>query len=363
MKKLIMVLVAALSLVACSDGDKTIVINNSDRVSDLERRMKLNEDLDATQSSLISLNASAISALTVRVEALEGSLSDLQDQLAAETAAREAGDATLQSLIDQEAIAREAGDQEQADALAAAIATQQSNNATQQANINALNAAIAAQTVVNLIVQGQIASINSKFPTINSKLTSLQTQINNLNFDVNALEGQMSALQSSVSILDQRLDAAEGSITDLYSDIAALTARMDAEGVKVYKCNSASSAERFFKINGKLYGAMNHITPGTVPVTSAATPTSVTIPKMCVNNGNNFKLPDGNGNCTGGGWSVMPGTGVTTQIPAFTTSSVPVIAGVQIALEQLLPGTNYVTTDGGPACSFNGDGTNLIPVN
>jgi hypothetical protein len=344
-------------------NDHTRVINNSARVSDLERRMSLNEQLDAAQSEMITINSQSISAVEGRVSVLEDSLSDLQDELDAEIEAREQGDASLASLISQEATARSNGDTQQANDLAAAIASQSINNASQQARIVLLQNQMLAQSIINLAVQGQISSINSKFPSINSSLSSLQSQVNSLDSRLDLLEPKVSQLRSDVDSLGLRMGAAEGDISSLESQALALTARIDAEGVKVFKCNSSSSTERMFKINGKYYAVMNRVTTKSAQIITGSSSQTLTVPKLCKNGGDEIKLPQSNGNCKNNETQVS-GTGVSTVVPSYSTSSITVVDSVKIALDILSDGS-YQTTDGGPACSFSVSGgvaSNLIQV-
>lgn len=209
-----------------------------------------------------------------------------------------------------------------------------------------------------------------KLQVINNtdRVTDLERRMT-LNEQLDAVQASLiSSSVAAIALLDGRAALLETSVADLVQQAIDLTARMDREGVVVYKCvspppSSSSSEERFFKINGKFYGAMNQVTTGTSTVASAATPMTVTVPKLCLSVLGTVKLPNGAGNCTGLGWSVMPGTGVTTTIPQNTSSNITVVTSVQISLEELLSGSNYATTDGTATCTFNGNGTNLVPVN
>ena len=298
MTKTIFTMAALFAFSGCFNGDKTVVITNEDRVSELERRADLNDMLDNIQASLIESNHAAVNA---RIDALD---LDLRQLIADEQAAREQADANLQAGLTAEQAAREAGDDDLADQIAAETAARQQRDNQLTA---ALAASIAVQTVVNASVQMQIAIINNKFPTINNKLNSLQSQVNSANSNISSLQSQVAALQIDAADLEARMMAAESDISSLEASVLALSDRLDREGVKVYKCNLASSKERMFKINGKFYAVMNYITK----------------------NGNN-------------------------------------VTSVQMALEQLRDGS-YATTDGSTPCYFSvsGSGTlapNLIPV-
>lgn len=317
MKNMILAMAIALAfgLAGCS-SDKTVLNDQSGRISDLERRMSLNEQLDQLQSQLIQQNS---------------------DALAQETQSRIDGDALLQSLLDQEEQARIAGD--------AQTAAQ-------------LQAAAVAQSIVNLVVQGQIALLNSKFGPINTKLTSLQNQINNVNSNLNSIQSSISSLQVELSGLEATQQA---TATQLNQSIATLQAQVNAQKVEVYKCNASQSKENFLKIGGNYYGVMNRVAVETVQVVTGSSSQVITTPKLCRNSGDQLKLPDSSGNCNGGGWSVVPGSGTSTTVAAYTTANKTVVTSVQMDLEKLEG--SYITTDGQASCSFsvnNGVATNLI---
>jgi len=479
MKKLFAVLLSVVLLAACTE-DKLKVIHNNDRVTDLERRMLLNEQLDAAQSDMINANQAAInSEAAARIAAdqdlqallnqetaariagdqaqadalaqeqsdriaadnalqsllnaernarilgdliLAGLLSaernarisgdnNLAYQLAQESAARISGDNTLNSLITQEKNARIAGDNNLANLLAAeraariagdftlagllAMESQARQNADAQqaaalaaettaringdnalstliaqekaariagdnAQANALAAAVFAQSIINGIVQVQIANINSKFPVINSQLNSLQNQINQTNSDLNALESQINSLNVSISNLQLQQQATEADVADIRNDIVNLQSQIDQYGVKVYKCNAPTSTERILKINNTFYGVMNRVTTEVVQVVTGSTSTTFTNPKLCLKD-EKAKLPGGNGDCPSS-WTAVGGNTVT--VPSYSTASKTVVTSVKMALDPIDNGS-YVTTDGGPACSFsvnNGVATNLVQV-
>jgi hypothetical protein len=344
-------LLFVLALAACSES--VHVITNEARVSELERRANLNDMLDNMQSELIESNNNAVNA---RIDALDLSLTQL---IADEQAAREAADANLQAGLDAEQAAREAGDSDLADQIAAETAARQLRDNQLTA---ALAASIAAQTVINFAVQGQIALINSKFPLINSKLSSLQSQVNNANSNISSLQSQVAALQVDVSDLDARMMAAEGDISSLEASVLALTTRLDQEGVRVFKCNAASSKERMFKINNKFYAVMNHVSTESIQVITGSSSVLFTNPKLCVKD-EKAKLPGGSGNCPHG-WDTVGGNSVS--VPSYSTANKTVVTSAQMALEPL-PDGSYSTTDGAAPCYFTvtGGGTassNLVQV-
>lgn len=407
MKKLFTVLLSVVLLAACTE-DKLKVIHNNDRVTDLERRMLLNEQLDTAQSQMIQANEAAInSEAAARIAGDQ----DLQNLLNQETAARIAGDQaqadalaqeqqdritadnTLQSLLNAERNARILGDlilagllgaersariagdnnlayqlaQESAarisgdNALSTLIAQEKAARIAGDNNLaNLLAAAVFAQSIINGIVQVQIANINSKFPVINSQLSSLQSQVNQTNSDLNSLESQINSLNVSISSLQLQQQATEADVADIRSDIVNLQSQIDQYGVKVYKCDSPTSTERILKINNMFYGVMNRVTTESVQVITGSSSTTFTNPKLCVKD-EKAKLPGGNGECPSS-WTTVGGNSVT--VPSNSTASKTVVTSVKMALEPINNGS-YVTTDGGPACSFsvnNGVSTNLVQV-
>jgi hypothetical protein len=221
------------------------------------------------------------------------------------------------------------------------------------------------QVIVDVLLQNQIDALQLSLMNVNSALVLLQNELNsqgadlvNIQSSINALNIQLAGLQAQINV----------DLALLQDQIDDLSDRLDAEGVRVFACqrpNLSLSKERLFLINGKFYGAMNHVTTSSVTTVAGSTPVSVTVPKLCVNknDSNNTKLPNNGGQCTpANDWEVMAGTGIVQTIPAYTTQNVVVVTSVQIALEALQSGQNYVTTDGSASCSFNGNGTNLVEI-
>ena len=319
MKKLTLLFVLA----ACGVNESVLVITNGDRVSELERRANLNDQLNSLQNSLIEANSQAITALDVRVTALENS------------------HLVLANLLAQETHARVAGDDELADQLAAQADLQQANDA---------------------LLQAQIDLINNNLVTITNNLSSVQEQADSNSSDIAALSSQVSSLQGDLASLNVQL---QSNVSSLQSQIDALSHRLDSEGAKVFACkrpDNSLSKERFIKVAGRLYGAMNYVTLGSVTTIAGSTPVTITIPKLCSKDGEKMKSVNGNGNCPNG-WDLVAGSGITQTVPSYTTAQTTVVTSVQIALEELLSGSSYVTTDNSPACYFNGNGTGLQQIN
>lgn len=316
--KYVVAIMAVLFLAACSK--ETVQLNDqSGRISDLERRMLLNEQLDAVQSQLIQANSDAISA---------------------EAISRDEMDQYILSLIDQERQERIDGDQASADALQVSISN---------------------QNAINIAVQSQIDELNQSISDNSSSITNLQSQINNINSDLSSIQSAISVLSSSVSSLGLRVTALENAQSDLQDDLSNLSQQVQSQQIVAYRCNASGSTERMLKINGKFYAVMNRVTTEQVQVVTGSASQTITIPKLCKNNGDEIKLPQSNGNCKSNE-TVVAGTGITTTIAANTVSPRTVVTSVKIALEALSDGS-YQTTDGASACNFSISGNGSLSSN
>lgn len=337
----VLLTLSLLLLIACGQ-DRVKVVTNGSRISDLERRMALNEQLDNAQSALIAANAAAIAAEQSAREAADLALSaDLQQEIAD----RAAADSHLQSLLSAEASARASGDLLLASGLAIEIANRIIGDA---ANSAALGAVTLNQSIINFGVNYKLSVINNKLSVINGRLSSLESRMDNAESSISQLESDAAQLALDMASLEASLQA---EIDLVAASAAATQAQLNAEGVKVFKCNSPSSTERILKINGKFYAAMNRVTTRSAQVITGSSSQTITIPKLCKNNGNEIKLPQSNGNCKHNETQVS-GTGVSTVIPSYSTSNITVVDSVKIAIDILADGS-YSTTDGGPACSFS----------
>lgn len=344
MKGLVLALVAAVAMVGCTE-DRLRVIHNNDRVTELERRAALNDQLNTLQNQRLDALEAQLAAEEAARTAADAALSaDLQQ----EVDDRAAADAALNTLITNEKNARIAGDMFNAMLLGIEIANRIAGDA---ANSAALHAAMFTQSLTNFSLQSQINTINSKLVVVNGKLTSLQNQINNLDSRVDDLEDQMEDAQEAMADLEASLQA---QLDNLSVQQAATQAQLNAEGVKVYKCNSASSTERILKINGKFYAAMNRVTTQSVQVVTGSSSSTYTTPDMCRTFFGDLELPNSGGQCTpvSGPFKSTKIPGQTIVVPSYTTASVTVVDSVKIALDKLVDGS-YSTTDGGPACSFS----------
>lgn len=299
----VMVLLAM--VVAGCSPDQLVVYNNSDRVAELERRADLKDQLDAAQSALIQANSQAIVAL-------EGRLNEVF--------------AELNAAIEAEAAARAAGDEEQADNLAKAVAI---------------------QTVVNLLTQFQLSRVDYQLDLLNGEFSRLNSRVNNLNYQLNNLESDVNSLLDDVSVLQLAMNATT-------VNLQALENRIDQEGVSVYACERSDgslSEERFFKIGGDFYGAMNQVSKTVITHVTGGSPHVIVTPTLCKGLLGELKLPNNGGQCTPASyWNKVPET--ITTISSYTTADVEVVDKVQISLEKLEPGVSYVTTDGTASCSF-----------
>lgn len=330
-------------LVSCGE-DVTKVISNNARVSDLERRMALNEQLDASQSLLIQANADAIAAESAARSSADEALEDSLEQ---EKQERIAADDELRSLIQAEAAARQAGD----DSLAADLQIEIANRiAGDQHSSAALAASVLYQSLVNMSVQFSLSSINFRLNQLSSSLSSLQSRVNSLEYRIEDLEEESAQLSSQISLLQVSLNAR---IDTVAAQAAAAQAQINQQGVQLFKCNSASSTERIMKINGKFYAAMNRVTTESIQVITGATPQTVVVPKLCVKSNGDLALAYSSGQCPSNGhWSAVPGTGISVLTQPHSVTSKVVVTSVKIALDILSDGS-YSTTDGGPACHFS----------
>jgi archaellum component FlaC len=349
MKKFLMVLLA-LTVVGCS-SDKVTLPDHNGRITELERRADLNDQLDSAQSLLIQANADAIAAETAARIAAD---QDLEASLQQEIQDRAAADSVLQGLLNDEAAARQAGDDSLAEQLQLEIANRIAGD---QQNSQALATAVFVQSLTNVAVQIQLGLINNKITQLTNKTNSLQSQVNNINNDINALEASVQSLNNDLNTLESYL---QSQIDSLSMQQSATQAQLDQEGVKVYKCNAASSTERMFKINGTFYGVMNRVTTEQVQVITGSSSTSFTNPVLCLKD-DKAKLPGGNGQCPSS-WTTVGGN--TVNVSAYSTATKTVVTSVKMAMDPFSNGS-YITTDGGPACSFsinNGVATNLVQV-
>jgi len=301
-----MTLALVLLLSACGK-DKAFIINNSERVAELERRADLNDVVNNLQNINIENNSIAIDLLESDLESLE---SDLRALILAEEAARIQGD------LDQ----------------ASVLASQ-----------------VSAQNIINESLQSQIDSLRNKHSKLSNRLAKLRNRVNNINESIDLLTTEVNQLSLDLANLEIALRT---EISDLSDE---LHSRIDLEGVRVYKCNSPSSKERIFEINGKFYAVMNYVQTRTVKTVSNEMPISIHVPKLCreKNNHNSLKLPNNGGQCTpSNNWEVVPNTDITQQINSYSSVDTLVVTSVQMALEQLQIGS-YSTTDGGPSCNFS----------
>lgn len=346
--KYILISLALLTFVSCSN-DSVKVINNSQRVSDLERRMALNEQLDSAQSAMIQANSDAISAEQSARQSADALLSA---ELQQEILDRAAGDSALQALINAEAQARQAGDNSLSSQLQIEIANRIAGD---QANSAALAFAVFTQSLVNFGVQVNLNQINFKISQINSKINNLTNRVDNLEEDVDDLQNETNQLAIDIASLEASLSA---EIDLVAAQAAATQAQLNQEGVKVFKCNSSSSTERILKINGKFYAAMNRVTTKQVQVITGSTSTTFINPKLCIRTGlwEEVQLPNSAGNCNPG-YTSVGGNSIT--VPAYSTANQTVVDSVKIALDILSDGS-YSTTDGVSACNFSisGSGSN-----
>jgi hypothetical protein len=358
MKKVLLAGLVTLGLFAGCSDDKLKVIHNNDRVTDLERRAALNDELNEMQNNRLVLLEQALSVEAAAREAADSSLAaDLQ----AEMDARIEADQDLADLLAQEQAAREAGDDDLVDKLALERANRIAGDV---ANSVALAISVLNQSITNMVVQGQLSLINNKLTTVNNKINSLTNRMNQAESDINNLESDMADLRSDMNAADALLSSR---IDTLSAQQAATQAQLNQEGVKVFKCGSPSSTERIFKINGKFYAAMNRVTMKTVAVVTGSSSQTYNTPDMCETFSGDLQLPNAGGQCTpnSGPFKSTKIPGQTVVVPAYTTANVALVDSVKIALDLLKDNVNYATTDGAAACVFSVNGsssTNLVQV-
>jgi len=357
MKGFVLALVAVVAMVGCTE-DRLRVIHNNDRVSDLERRAALNDQLNSIQNQRLDALEAALAAETSAREA--GDL-QLSSDLQAEMDAREAADQDLRDLLAAEEAARIAGD----DQLRADLQTEIANRINgDHANSAALSFAMFLQSLTNMSLQSQINTLNGKMNLANTKIQQLTVRVNNLEEDLDDLEDEVQQLALDMAGIQSSLQA---QLNTLSTQQAATQAQLDREGVKLFKCNSSSSTERIMKINGKFYAAMNRVTTRVITVVTGSSSQTFTTPDMCQTFFGDLELPNSGGQCTpvSGPFKSTKIPGQTIVVPSYTTASVTVVDSVKIALDKLVDGGYSVTDDG--SCSFTiSDGgttsSNLVSV-
>lgn len=351
-------IIVLLFVVGCS-SDRVTVLHNNDRVTELERRANLNDQLNVLQNQRLDALESALAAETSAREAADLALSaDLQ----AELDARVLADDQLRDLLAQEQAARVLGD----DTLRADLQTEIANRiAGDQANSTALALSVLGQSLVNVAVQVQLNNLNTKINQANTKITNLTVRVNNLESDLNALEVEVAQLATDMAGITASLQA---QINTLSIQQAATQAQLSQQGVQLFKCNSPNSTERIMKINGKFYAVMNRVTTKTVQVVTGSSSATYTTPDLCRTFLGVLELPNSGGVCTpnSGPFKSTKIPGQTVTVPSYSTASVTLVDSVKIALDILTDG-NYQTTDGGAPCSFSISGggttqTGLIAV-
>lgn len=279
----------------------------------------------------------AIAAQNAVNNQLSASIAQVQSNLNSETAARQAADAALQALLQGQ--------------IAAAQAAQATINSQLNASINSvrnqLNLTTILQGIINAALQAQINHNTSVMNSLASSLSAVQSQVNNMSVSISTLQSQVSSLTSSVSSLSSTVSSHSDSIADLYAQIAALQANQQT--FEVYKCNSPSSTENILKIGSRYYGAMNRVVTQNITYLNATGSSQVVkVPAFCRKN-DERKFADVDGECSNT-WTLESAQNIT--VPSGSSATIPVVTSVKIAFEALGDGS-YVTTDGGPACSFS----------
>lgn len=201
--KNLFLLILSTALFACS-GDKTIVIDNTERVGELERlaalqdaRLKLNEANDRLLEARVTSLESRMDSAESRLDAVEVGLAAFQDQMAIE----------LQLLND-------------------AIDVLRGENEDQDARLDAHAAVLTAHTVAIGVLGAEVVGLKLKDIQLNNKIESLKSR-------VAALENEMTAARASFPSLGARLDSMQlginslnGQVSSLQSDVQTLNTLM-----------------------------------------------------------------------------------------------------------------------------------------
>lgn len=189
MKNIVLLLCLMFATASCSDKNQVIVDVHGDRISELERRANLNDQVNTAQFDLIQQNQDAIDALDTRTTFLEGEVvrieTDLNQAIAAEVAARAAGDAL------------------NAQNLQNAVNTQQAINTAVNNRLNQLSNRIDAERASR--IAGDLALTGLLAAERLARIAGDQAQANSLANAVAAQQVKNSQLDASIAQLDQRI--------------------------------------------------------------------------------------------------------------------------------------------------------------
>lgn len=295
MKNLILIMASllAMTLATGCTSDNVTLPDHNDRITDLERRAALNDQINASQFQLIQLNADAVSALDQRVTYLEGEvvrmntdltqaindeaaariagdalndsnlsaavaqqqtinsqvstrLNQLDTRITQERNARIAGDLTLTALLAQERQARINGDQSQAQALANAIAQQQAVNAQTAASIAQLDARITNEKNARIAADAALAL--AQLAEAAARLAGDQQNQTLITQERNARLAADSALQTAITNEKNARIAA---------DLAEAQARIAGDASSAAALAAAQTAQS--SVNSSLQGQITQV--------------------------------------------------------------------------------------------------------
>lgn len=185
---LMLALATAFGLAGCS-SDKTYLNDQSGRITELERRADLNDQINQSQSMLIQLNADAISSLQSQLFNLEVSVIEMG--------------ASLTQAIADESAARVAGDALNAQNLQNAVSQQASINSQVNTRLNQLNSKIQAEKAERIASDLALAAL--LLQERNARIAGDQAQANALASQIAAQQQINSQLNASISQLDARI--------------------------------------------------------------------------------------------------------------------------------------------------------------
>ena len=203
------------------------------------------ENADSDLQTLITSNATAVSAETARAQGVETSLQSSIDSLTSSTSGDVSG---LQGQIDDEEAARISGDSSLQSQLNSEI-----SRATSAEAVNAANIAseITARSNADAAIEADVVSLQNQVGTI---LGGAPGTLDTFVEIINAFEGADSDLQAVISSNSTRLTTAENNITALEADLtaeenarasgdSALQAQITANDTDIASNASAISAE------------------------------------------------------------------------------------------------------------------------
>lgn len=277
---------------------------------------------------------------------IDAEIAEVNEALAAETAARQAADTQLQNNIDAETTARKQADTQLQNNIDAESTARQQADTTLQNNIDAESTA-RQQADTNL--QSQITANDNDIGALTTRVTTAES-------DITALEGQMGTAETNITGLQTRMGAAETKIANNASAISNESATRQSEDEALATQISTETQQRkqqdsqlntSISANTQAIAALNAGT-GTVKTVNTLTG-NVTLAA-----GNNVTItPSGNTltiAATGGG-----GTAGVSSVNNVT-GAVNLVAGSNVSITPSGQNITIASTGGGSAgvASVNG---------